>query len=267
MSARTVFGLLILTTLTGAILLNGPGWLRADDLLPTTEDDPPKVPAEKPDARRDRLEKDLELDDALDDRVERALTPRHPEPSAVEELERAISGMRTASRRIEERDLSANTVDLQRQVLKDLETVLAQLKRQKSPPPSSSEQDQKPTDPKDGHEKASGQRAGKNRPEKTPESSQNADGANRKPKGGQGSPSRSEAEKARESSERQEARRSAADDDRRQKMIKDVWGHLPPHLREAMLNSFSEKYLPEYEELVKRYYEALAEKNRKRSGN
>ena len=44
--------------------------------------------------------------------------------------------------------------------------------------------------------------------------------------------------------------------------VKDV-GHLPPHIREAMLNSVSEKYLPKYEDLVKKYYEDLAEKSRK----
>jgi hypothetical protein len=31
-----------------------------------------------------------------------------------------------------------------------------------------------------------------------------------------------------------------------------------------MQNAFSENYLPKYEDLVKKYYEALAEKNRKR---
>ena len=49
-------------------------------------------------------------------------------------------------------------------------------------------------------------------------------------------------------------------------MIKDVWGHLPPHLREAMQSTFNDKYLPKYEDLVKTYFEALAEKNRKRTG-
>jgi hypothetical protein len=31
-----------------------------------------------------------------------------------------------------------------------------------------------------------------------------------------------------------------------------------------MLNTFNERYLPRYEDLVKRYYEALAEKNEQR---
>jgi hypothetical protein len=61
------------------------------------------------------------------------------------------------------------------------------------------------------------------------------------------------------------ARAKAADESRRAQLIKDVWGHLPPHVRDAMQNAFGEKYLPRYEDLVKKYYEALAEKNRKRS--
>jgi len=55
-----------------------------------------------------------------------------------------------------------------------------------------------------------------------------------------------------------------------QAVIETNWGHLPPHVREAMLNSISEKYLPKYEELVKKYYDALAQKrtaeNRKKTG-
>ncbi|MFM8580183.1 MAG: hypothetical protein ACKOFW_01640, partial [Planctomycetaceae bacterium] len=42
----------------------------------------------------------------------------------------------------------------------------------------------------------------------------------------------------------------------------DVWGHLPPTVREALQKSFNERYLPKYEELVRRYYESLAEKRR-----
>ncbi|MBN68117.1 MAG: hypothetical protein CME32_02395 [Gimesia sp.] len=44
--------------------------------------------------------------------------------------------------------------------------------------------------------------------------------------------------------------------------IKDAWGHLPPAMRQQLLNIYTEKFLPRYEDQVKRYYEALAEKNR-----
>lgn len=44
--------------------------------------------------------------------------------------------------------------------------------------------------------------------------------------------------------------------------VKDAWGHLPPAMRQQLLNIYTEKFLPRYEDQVKRYYEALAEKNR-----
>jgi hypothetical protein len=53
-----------------------------------------------------------------------------------------------------------------------------------------------------------------------------------------------------------------AEDPLTAKLTKDVWGHLPPHLREQLLNVYSEKYLPKYEELVRQYYEALAQQSR-----
>lgn len=44
--------------------------------------------------------------------------------------------------------------------------------------------------------------------------------------------------------------------------IKDAWGHLPPAVRQQLLNVYTEKFLPKYEEQVRRYYEALAEKKK-----
>lgn len=37
-----------------------------------------------------------------------------------------------------------------------------------------------------------------------------------------------------------------------------VWGHLPARQRDRMQSRFSERFLPQYAELVRRYYEALA---------
>ncbi|QDU07855.1 hypothetical protein [Gimesia aquarii] len=45
--------------------------------------------------------------------------------------------------------------------------------------------------------------------------------------------------------------------------IKDTWGHLPPAVRQQLLNVYTEKFLPKYEEQVRRYYEALAEKKKR----
>jgi len=45
--------------------------------------------------------------------------------------------------------------------------------------------------------------------------------------------------------------------------IKDAWGHLPPAMRQQLLNIYTEKFLPQYEDQVRRYYEALAEKKKR----
>lgn len=37
-----------------------------------------------------------------------------------------------------------------------------------------------------------------------------------------------------------------------------VWGHLPARQRDRMQSRFSEQFLPQYEQLVRKYYEALA---------
>ncbi len=39
-----------------------------------------------------------------------------------------------------------------------------------------------------------------------------------------------------------------------------VWGHLPAREQEALFRSLSDRFLPEYEVQIRRYYEALAEK-------
>lgn len=44
---------------------------------------------------------------------------------------------------------------------------------------------------------------------------------------------------------------------------KDAWGHLPPAMRQQLLNIYTEKFLPQYEDQVRRYYEALAEKKKR----
>ena len=46
---------------------------------------------------------------------------------------------------------------------------------------------------------------------------------------------------------------------RRRDLATAVWGHLPDRVREQLQQSYRERYLPGYEDLVEQYYEALAE--------
>lgn len=47
----------------------------------------------------------------------------------------------------------------------------------------------------------------------------------------------------------------------RQSMVREVWGHLPPRLRNRVLNLNDEKFLPKYEDLIRRYFRAVAEES------
>ena len=42
-------------------------------------------------------------------------------------------------------------------------------------------------------------------------------------------------------------------------MMKDSWGHLPPRVREQMLQNTPEQFLPQYELMIEKYYQRLAE--------
>jgi hypothetical protein len=46
--------------------------------------------------------------------------------------------------------------------------------------------------------------------------------------------------------------------DRMKQMLKHVWGHLPPKVREQMQSGTIEEFLPKYEQLIEDYYSRLA---------
>lgn len=49
----------------------------------------------------------------------------------------------------------------------------------------------------------------------------------------------------------------------REKLADAVWGHLPPQERNDLIRTYSESYLPEYEDQVRNYFEKLAKLKRK----
>ncbi len=100
-------------------------------------------------------------------------------------------------------------------------------------------------------------RSGQNAPmpDKPPgeESSTTTDGSGGKPTG-------RDSKQARNSSDRDRTGPDTEGELRRQRLLREsVWGHLPPALREKMLNLPHDKTLPKYSEHIRRYYEALAE--------
>lgn len=51
----------------------------------------------------------------------------------------------------------------------------------------------------------------------------------------------------------------AADEQAAADALREVWGHLPPKLREAMQNVRSDEFLPKYDRLIEEFYRRLAE--------
>lgn len=159
---------------------------------------------------------------------------------------RLLENTASARERLAAGILDSETASIQQKILDDFDALLDQTG---SPPPSSSPPPQgTPTSQPDGGEEAP-QSAGQT-------SGQAADDAGSE---GNGAPSKDPNAAARESTERTvPGEETAAERERRLGLATSAWGHLPPKVREQMRSAFSETYLPEYDELLRRYYEALA---------
>lgn len=192
-------------------------------------------------------------------------TEESPEPEAektpepidpVKSLQRILGGMKLSAELIRKAEASVATKTTQPQVVKDLDELIKFLESQSGssppPPPDASQQ------PMDREEPMPGQQ-----PQPNPQNSGEPDRKN--------DPSKSPEEaRSKESKERKQPppvpgeRKSLSG---QQLYEKEVWGHLPPALRRELMNVYSEKYIPQYEDLVRRYYESLAEGNRRRNSS
>jgi hypothetical protein len=154
----------------------------------------------------------------------------------VDPLTRIGRRMKAVQERIAARDTSRDTQNIQDGIVQDLAALLEEL-----------------------------QKAGK---QPSPSPSQNAATPQRttvdQPGPQQGQPSDTPSENpARESVERLgNVDPAAAEAERLQALLKQVWGHLPDRVREQVVNPTVEQFLPKYEELIKDYYKRLAEERR-----
>jgi len=172
-------------------------------------------------------------DDAQDD----------PEDNSTDEnpLDNAIKGMRTAEERIGNQDLGSETQDIQRKIVTDLQKLIDLAKQRQQ------QQSQRR------------QQGNRNQNNRQPNASQQQDPGDQQQQN-QTSPSEQNRKKPEDSGAGARAdETNSAERLRQRQMVEEVWGHLPPALRERMLNVFGEKYLPSYDELIRRYFKSLAE--------
>jgi hypothetical protein len=83
--------------------------------------------------------------------------------------------------------------------------------------------------------------------------------------GGMGDPDATSKKPAEDSTERVGAAKSDATAIvPREVLVKKAWGHLPPRLREQLINTPLDRFLPEYEQLIEDYFRRLAEERGER---
>ena len=184
---------------------------------------------------------DLQLPDEDDN-------PASADGPLPDELDRAVRNMRDISSRLDKQDVSEETTKLQTSVLSDIDALIERLKNQ--PPPH---QNQNPSN--DNSNQQPQDRQGQSRPQNGQQDQTGTQQQGTQPQAGQSSGKSAESE-----TEQQRKQREAESAlNIRRALINEVWGHLPPSVREKLLNVPSEKLLPQYDTLIRRYYESLAE--------
>ena len=183
-----------------------------------SDDDDPRPAAKGPQKRS--------LDDELLDGLGGEDVSPGLDAAKENPLVRLNDQMKIVERRIAEAHSDKKTQQLQEEIADDLSKLIAQLEqqcRQCKNPSSSSRR----------------QQTSQSKPASTP-----------------GEPSGEKP--ANDSSPRTQQRETAkVDPARLQEMLKDVWGHLPPHLRQQMEQSANEEFLPKYESEISEYYRSL----------
>ncbi|MEX1233074.1 MAG: hypothetical protein WEB58_22685 [Planctomycetaceae bacterium] len=162
-----------------------------------------------------------------------------------ESAQRVIASMQAAQEQLSRGEAGSPAQDQQRQAEQAIDELLKQLEQLSQQPPPSDDNSQQSQDEKQKRQGDKQQQDG----------SKNGEGSGAAPNG-----KRQKDDQPHDSTDNIFPGEAGEENlTVPQKLAKDVWGHLPASVREQMLNLFSEKYLPRYEDLIRRYYEALAE--------
>ena len=204
---------------------------RAAESDPNDDDPADDGPAAKPTADS--------LDDSLDDELLRDLGPADEATENDDNpLSRIGRKMQEAQRLIAQRQPGEPAQKLQQDIVTELDELLKQARKQQSQQQQSS-----------GSKKPQQSRRDKpGQPQQQPAG---------------GKPEEAGNEPARDSTEQQRPEAPAQPDiGQMQDMLRELWGHLPEHERQQVINSTIEKFVPKYESLIKEYFKRLSEATR-----
>jgi hypothetical protein len=153
-----------------------------------------------------------------------------------------VDGMQNAGVRLKQGDTGTGTRTIQEKVVNDLQKLIDEAKsksRRRQQQKSESNQNQSSQNRSESQQKSGADAAS---------SAQPASGQPGR-KSGMGKPSVSE-------------KRPPGLPQR--PLLREVWGHLPPALRERVPSDFHEAILPAYDDLVRRYFESLLDSSAER---
>lgn len=236
---------------------------KAQQQKPATEDSEQKRRTPLDDKLLEQLEKELmddlekELFEGLDDQDRKRPEAKETPDDALRELDEQLlrelgeaedlpdeegdplSRIGRQMRRVEERIAEARTGDdtrtMQRGIVEELDKLLEMARRRQSQ--SSQSQSSRP---------------GSRRERVRQPGSQASGGRNSKQPASDSSPRLGQAEAHK------------PDPQAVQKLLEDLWGHLPEHQRERVISSTMDRFLPLYEQLIEQYFTRLAEELRDR---
>ncbi len=212
------------------------------------EKDKQVTPPKKEDAGFGRLGKD---EKGGDDRP-----PAEPDQDPKEILGRISKNMDSSKDRLAQRDPGDGTQQIQRDIVKDLDALIEQSKRQ--------QQQQQQQQQQSGQGSQSRQQSGRSKSGQQASQQRNS-GQQKQQASGQkpGQPNQSNQQAA--------GQKPGAGGVGGQKnampnadLYKDIWGHLPEKFRMEMDAYSRVEFMSKYNDLLKQYYTTIAEKGRKK---
>jgi hypothetical protein len=168
-----------------------------------------------------------------------------------------VKQMKAVQTRLKEGNTGSETREIQQQVVRDLEKLIDAASRQSGSPNQGSGKSQS------GEKSLTGEKSPQNSVNGSPPPSQAAQRG-----GAEGASAKAGGSAPGKHGGRRMAKpiqtKVALPGER--SLLREVWGHLPPAMREHVRVDFSETVLPAYDELVRRYFEALLEESPHRAG-
>jgi hypothetical protein len=244
---------------------------------PKGGDDPPLLKKKKKDDEKPAPKKDAEPKEKVEPREK--VKPKDDEPEPREKvrprddvpadpdadpkavLERISKNIRESEDRLRKKDTGDGTQQVQRDIVKDMDSLIQRIKQQQQ-----QQQDQNDSKDQQDPRNQNGQKNAKNGGSQQQQSASSQ--RQRRSKGdrqGTNSDPNNDSHKTQGNNGKDggDGRGTAGGLDKKADIFKDIWGHLPEMMRQEMDAYSREQFAAKYSEMLKQYYQTIAEKGRR----